>query len=196
MVVPVPGPGRALRVCGGGARVCPPPPPGAPPPVTHALHVRFGSTAAAAAFLAHPAVAGAVAGAAASAAADTGVLLFGGRVPSPSLESLFRRGPEWEAGVERVFVLAQVEGADGGAADAWLADVATLAESSVAGALQATAGRLAVPGIPAGATHALMTRFAGPAGLAAFLGLPAVAALAAGGGRGGRAAAARVGSDI
>ena len=122
-------------------------------------------------------------------------LLFAATAPD-GLEPLFRRGPEWEAGVEAVLVLAQVPGAADADADAYVAQLAALAESSLAGALQATHGRLVNPsgartfGAEGEAadleaerwTHALMARFEAADQLAAFLARPPVAALAEGGG--------------
>lgn len=143
---------------------------------THALHLRFPDPATASSFLAHPATAAAT-GALPPAALTT--LLFPGRVAAATLESLFRRGGAWESGVERVLLLAQ-RADDDAAADAWLSDIASLAESAAAGALQATGGRLVGGPAAAGATHALLARFADKGLLDRFMQLPAVASMAGG----------------
>lgn len=139
---------------------------------THALHMRFPDPATAATFLGHPATA-AKTGALPPSSLTT--LLFPGRVAAATLESLFRRGAEWEAGVEAALLLAQR--GDDAAADAWLSDVASLAESAAAGALQATGGRLVGGPGAGGATHALLARFEDAGQLGAFMRLPAVAAM-------------------
>jgi hypothetical protein len=164
------------------------------PAATHALSLRFGGAGPAAAFASHPAFAGPAAAAVASGllAAPPTVLAFTSRAPD-DLEPLFRRGAEWEEGVDVCLAFSEV-GSGGGAAsssspgaaadadaDAYLADLAALAESSLAGALQACPGRLVRPpsAAPAAWTHALLARFGGPSQAAAFLALPPLRAAAA-----------------
>lgn len=205
---------------------------------THALHMRFPNPRAAAAFVAHPAFSAAreraeAAAAAAGASNSSGsnssdcsdsdgnknnpvvVVAFEGRVDPPSLETLFRRGAEWESGVEHVMILSSCSNAEGGgagggagggeaeeeaaaaaAADKFVSQLRELAESSLAGAVQSTAGRVfsvggedppaaaaaaaadgSLPAPPLRPTHAVLTRFAAEEQLRAFLALPPVTAL-------------------
>jgi len=167
---------------------------------THALHMRFPTAAAASAFMAHGAFSAAAERArqASEKAGEGGpsrpplVAVFEGRVEPPSLETLFRRGPEWESGIEHALLLSShgsgEEGDEEGreaAADLFVSQLRELAESSLVGAVQSTSGRV-VSQAPSSsqssspqncATHAILTRFAGPEQLRAFLGLPPVEAL-------------------
>lgn len=167
---------------------------------THALHMRFANAAAAAAFISHGAFSAAAERASeASAGGGSGspprpplLAVFCGRVDPPSLESLFRRGPEWESGIEHALLLRSTsEGGSGdgdaGAADLYVSQLRELAESSLVGAVQSTSGRVVPPSSPphsassdspqCAATHAILTRFARPEQLRAFLALPPVKAL-------------------
>ena len=204
---------------------------------THALHMRFPNAAAAAAFIGHGAFSAAAerareassgsrregsdggggGGGGSSEGSSLPLLaVFSGRVDPPSLEALFRRGPEWESGIEHALLLSTSRGcgaqggsgggrggggaaaAEGGgdgeeaaaeaAADLFVSQLRELAESSLVGAVQSTSGRVvALPSSspphysssssPHRATHAILTRFAGPEQLRAFLELPPVKAL-------------------
>ena len=190
---------------------------------THALHMRFPNTAAASAFMAHSAFSAAAERARQASGKEEGegggpsrpplLAVFSGRVDPPSLETLFRRGPEWESGIEHALLLssqgcgrgggngdgggggdgdADADG-DGGegeqqeaAADLFVSQLRELAESSLVGAVQSTSGRVVAQAAPSSprspspqrcATHAILTRFAGPEQLRAFLELPPVKAL-------------------
>lgn len=158
------------------------------PLATHALALRFGGPAAAAGFVAHPAFDAPAAAAAAAGllARPPTVLAFETRAPD-DLEPLFRRGPEWEAGLDLCLVFSPTPAASPAepicAADAFISDLAALAESSLAGALQACSGRLVSPpssGLPGAASHALVARFERPDQAGAFLALPPVVAAASG----------------
>jgi len=167
--------------------------PSSPPSFTHALHVRFPNPKACTAFVAHPAFSAArdKAEEAAAAAASGGekthlVVAFEGRVNPPSLETLFRRGAEWESGVEHVMILSSSSEtgneASSAAADEFVSQLSELAESSLVGAVQSTSGRV-FPLVEDSddshlrPTHALLTRFAAEEQLRAFLALPPVEAL-------------------
>ena len=180
--------------------------PSSPPATdfTHALHMRFASAAAAQAFVSHKAFSEAREGAeraccssSSSSSSSSGggekskplLVVFSGRVDPPSLETLFRRGAEWESGIEHALLLASTSGEggkeDGGeeggeaAADLYVSQLRELAESSLVGAVQSTSGRIAAAAAasPHSATHAVLTRFAAPEQLRAFLELPPVKAL-------------------
>lgn len=176
---------------------------------THALHMRFANPAAATAFICHQAFSAALERAKNAAAAGGSseipgprpplLVVFSARVDPPSLETLFRRGPEWEAGIEHALLLSddvgqgegREEGTEGGgeaataAADLYVSQLRELAESSLVGAVQSTSGRVVqAPSSPSSssspphsATHAILTRFAGPEQLRAFLALPPIKAL-------------------
>lgn len=91
------------------------------------------------------------------------------------LEALFRRGDEFASGVEHVLLLQpSSEGAVG--ADMFLGKLAALAESSVAGGIQASYGAVICCAHTA-ATHVLMTRFAAQQQMQQFLQTPACAAV-------------------
>lgn len=186
---------------------------------THALHMRFPTAAAAAAFMAHGAFSAAAERARqASSGGKEGcegggpsrprpplVAVFEGRVEPPTLETLFRRGPEWESGIEHALLLSS-QGAEGGeedereaAADLFVSQLRELAESSLVGAVQSTSGRVVVSQASSSsssspqncATHAILTRFAGIEQLRAFLELdPVKALLSSDGGAGGAPPAA------
>jgi hypothetical protein len=171
------------------------------PAATHALALRFGAPAAAQHFVDHPAFSAPASTAIASGllARPPTILAFETRAPD-DLEPLFRRGPEWEAGLDLclVFAPAPSQPAPGAgdpvcSPDAFVSDLAALAESSLAGALQACPGRLVSPPttFPGGATHALVARFELASQAAAFLALPPLVAAA-----GGVEAAAAAGSPL
>jgi hypothetical protein len=107
---------------------------------------------------------------------DHAQLVFEGMV-TKRLEALFRRGEEFQSGVEHVLLLQP--GANGGVgADTFLAQLAELAESSVAGGIQASHGAV-ISCVHAAATHVLMTRFAAAQQVQQLLGTPACAAVVA-----------------
>ena len=166
-------------------------------PFTHLVYFRLSNRAALDRFVSHPlfaqtlqaalgpvvVVAGAAGGEQAYAE-----LVFEGSVDR-ALEPMFRRGPDYEpGGVEQLWLLAAANGKDDGDADAFLARLGELAESSAAGALQATCGRVmaASPAAPE-ITHVMMARFSGLPQAAAFAALPPCAAITGGGGGDGRA---------
>lgn len=93
------------------------------------------------------------------------------------LEALFRRGEEFATGVEHVLLL-QPGGAAPEAADAFLSQLGALAESSVAGGIQASHGAV-ISCVHAAATHVLMTRFASAAQVEQLLRTPACMAVLA-----------------
>ncbi len=173
------------------------------PTASHGLALRFPAPPAAASFVAHPAFAAPADAAVAAGllAAPPTILAFTTRSPDESLEALFRRGAEWEDGLEVCLVFAPVPGPEEGqgatpacSPDAFTSDLAALAESSLAGALQACPGRLVTPpssGLPPGASHALLARFARADQAEAFLSLPPLVAAA-----GGPDAAAAAGSPL
>jgi len=125
-----------------------------------------------------------------------------------ALEPMFRRGPDFEqpGGVEQLWLLGSSgedrggdRGADRGGGDrgagsagdasaaaSFLSRLGELAESSAAGAVQATFGPVIAASPPSALTHVLMARFAGLGQAAAFAALPPCAAIS-GGGRAGRA---------
>lgn len=143
---------------------------------THAVHFRLGNRASLEHLLVHPLMASSrdAVDALCSAASQ---LVFEGMV-AKRLEALFRRGEEYEAGVEHVLLLQP--GAGGGAgADEFLSNLASLAESSVAGGIQASHGAV-ISCVHAAATHVLMTRFAGMGQVQQLIGTPACAAVVGG----------------
>ncbi|RMZ52274.1 hypothetical protein APUTEX25_001664 [Auxenochlorella protothecoides] len=125
--------------------------PGAPAlrgaPFQHGVMSRFADPQRRASYLSHPRFASVLEGgggapglAATAPTLCAWTLTFDTRVPR-DLETLFRRGEEWEAGVELVLGFALPQGAGGGhgaavAATDLLSGVADLAESSVYGAVQ------------------------------------------------------------
>ena len=124
--------------------------------------------------------------------AEVACLLWEGRVPK-ELEGIFRRGEEWESGVELVAALARAPGAEDGDVAEVLTLTQQLAQSSAYGAVQVSAGpclglapgggaAAAAAGAAAGQQpdYVLMARFSTAEQLAAFRGSGPMAALAAG----------------
>eukprot|EP00884_Botryococcus_braunii_P014845 jgi/Botrbrau1/23361/Bobra.0051s0014.1 len=62
---------------------------------------------------------------------------------TPELESIFRRGPDWELGLEHITLLQAQGDFDEEEVNLFLGQLSVLAGSSLAGALQTTFGRLA-----------------------------------------------------
>jgi hypothetical protein len=161
-----------------------PPPPQAPAGggdgwqcgFTHAVHFRLANRASLEHLMVHPLMA-ASRDAVDQLCTSSSQLVFEGLV-AKRLEALFRRGEEFEAGVEHVLLLQP--GASGGVgADAFLCQLAALAESSVAGSIQASHGAV-ISCVHAAATHVLMTRFAAPQQVQLLHGTPACGAVVAG----------------
>lgn len=147
---------------------------------THAVHFRLANRTSLEHLLTHPLM-GASRDAVSQLCASASELVFEGLV-ARRLEALFRRGQEYEAGVEHLLLLqAQRDSSDGGAVgvDAFLHRMAGLAESSVAGGIQASHGAL-ISCVHAAATHVLMTRFAALPQVQQLLDTPACAAVVAG----------------
>lgn len=142
---------------------------------THAVHFRLASRLHLEHLMAHPLMASSR-DQVADMCTDHAQLVFEGMV-TKRLEALFRRGEEFESGVEHVLLLQP--GANGGlGADAFLAQLAELAESSVAGGIQASHGAV-ISCVHAAATHVLMTRFAVMQQVQQLLSTPACAAVVA-----------------
>lgn len=142
---------------------------------THAVHFRLGSRLNLEHLMAHPLMSSSR-DAVDALCTDHAQLVFEGMV-TKRLEALFRRGEEFESGVEHVLLL-QPSSNGGLGADAFLAQLAELAESSVAGGIQASHGAV-ISCVHAAATHVLMTRFAAPQQVQQLLGTPACAAVVA-----------------
>lgn len=142
---------------------------------THAVHFRLSSRLHLEHLMVHPLMSSS-SDAVASLCTDHAQLVFEGMV-TKRLEALFRRGEEFESGVEHVLLLQP--GANGGlGADAFLDQLAELAESSVAGGIQASHGAV-ISCVHAAATHVLMTRFASLQQVQQLLSTPACAAVIA-----------------
>lgn len=101
-------------------------------------------------------------------------IVFEGMV-AKRLEALFRRGDEFASGIEHILLLRPGRNS-GEAADVFLDKLAALAESSVAGGIQASRGAV-ICCFHASATHVLMTRFAAAQQIQQFLHTPACAAV-------------------
>ncbi|GBF98482.1 hypothetical protein Rsub_11692 [Raphidocelis subcapitata] len=166
---------------------------------THFVHFRLANRAALDALRRNPLHAALLRDALAPlSTAPPSLLAFEARLPR-ELEGLFRRGDEFGEGTELLLLLGPSTdagttggGATGGAED-FLSRLAAFAESSAAGALQASAGAVVAAGSGGGAgdggsawpgpvppTHALMARFPGPRQAGVFLASPPCAAAAAG----------------
>lgn len=142
---------------------------------THAVHFRLANRLKLEHLMAHPLMASSR-DAVAELCTDHAQLVFEGMV-TKRLEALFRRGEEFESGVEHILLLQP--GANGGlGADDFLSQLAGLAESSVAGGIQASHGAV-ISCVHAAATHVLMVRFAAPQQVQQLLGTPACAAVIA-----------------
>jgi hypothetical protein len=142
---------------------------------THAVHYRLDSRSALETLLLHPMTA-ALQVRISSECATSAQLVFQGAV-TKRLEALFRRGDEYASGVEHILLLQP--GASGGAgADVFLERLAALAESSVAGGIQASYGAV-ISCAHTAATHVLMTRFAAAQQVQQLLATPACAAVMA-----------------
>jgi hypothetical protein len=142
---------------------------------THAVHYRLSSRSALETLLLHPMTA-ALQERISSECAASAQLVFEGAI-TKRLEALFRRGDEYASGVEHILLLQP--GASGGAdADVFLERLAALAESSVAGGIQASYGAV-ISCAHTAATHVLMTRFAAAQQVQQLLATPACAAVMA-----------------
>lgn len=142
---------------------------------THAVHFRLASRLQLEHLMAHPLM-GSGRDQVDAVCNDHAQLVFEGMV-TKRLEALFRRGEEFESGVEHVLLLQP--GANGGlGADAFLSQLAELAESSVAGGIQTSHGAV-ISCVHAAATHVLMTRFAALQQVQQLLNTPACAAVVA-----------------
>jgi hypothetical protein len=137
---------------------------------THVVHFRLMSRGAFEEFMAHPMTAKVMSETIAPLCKQTAQVVFEGLV-TKQLEALFRRGEEFESGLEHVIMMVpgQANPAD---AQAFLGQLATLAESSVAGGIQASYGAaLCCPHLD-GCTHVFMTRFAAKQQIQQFLMTP------------------------
>lgn len=91
------------------------------------------------------------------------------------LEAIFRRGEEYATGIEHILLLQQsIEGLSGAAT--FLQKLGELAESPVAGGIQASHGAV-VSSVNSMATHVFMTRFTAQKQVQSFLQSPACAAI-------------------
>jgi hypothetical protein len=142
---------------------------------THAVHYRLSSRNALETLLLHPMMA-AMQDQISSRCAASAQLVFEGTV-TKRLEALFRRGDEYASGVEHILLL-QPGDSGGTGADEFLERLAALAESSVAGGIQASYGAV-ISCAHTAATHVLMTRFAAPQQVQQLLATPACAAVMA-----------------
>ncbi|KAK9907748.1 hypothetical protein WJX75_009165 [Coccomyxa subellipsoidea] len=111
------------------------------PPFTHAVRFRFGSQAAANQFLTSEAVQGVLADDSTSTSQRNTTVLFEGRIAS-DLEAMFCRGSEWERGAEHAIIFKAASTATSEQIEEYLVQLAALAESSLAGALQCTYGKI------------------------------------------------------
>ncbi|BDA48047.1 hypothetical protein COCOBI_11-3040 [Coccomyxa sp. Obi] len=144
---------------------------------THAVRFRFGSQAAADSFLSNAAVQTCLTKDLASKLQSRKLVLFEGPVAS-DLEAIFCRGSEWDSGAEHIFIFKATPQATSREVDEHLKQLAALAESSLAGALQTTHGKISSSSYEdSGGTHAMLTRFETQKQLQAFLRLPPCAAL-------------------
>lgn len=140
---------------------------------SHAVHYRLSNRCALETLLLHPLMA-AMQDEIHSQCANSAQLVFEGTV-AKRLEALFRRGDEFASGVEHILLLQP--GSNGGAgADAFLERLAALAESSVAGGIQASYGAV-ISCAHTAATHVLMTRFAAQQQIEQLLATPACVAV-------------------
>ncbi|KAF6261209.1 hypothetical protein COO60DRAFT_1636954 [Scenedesmus sp. NREL 46B-D3] len=142
---------------------------------THAVHYRLSSRSALETLLLHPIMA-ALQDRISCQCAASAQLVFEGAV-TRRLEALFRRGDEYASGVEHIFLL-QPGNSGGMGADDFLQRLAALAESSVAGGIQASYGAV-ISCAHTAATHVLMTRFAAVQQVQQLLATPACAAVMA-----------------
>lgn len=144
---------------------------------THAVRFRFGSRMAADSFLSNAAVQTCLTIDVASKLQTRKLVLFDGRVAS-DLEAIFCRGSEWDSGAEHIFIFKATPHATSREVDEYLTQLAAMAESSLAGALQATHGKILSSKFEdSGGTHAMLARFETQKQLQAFLRLPPCAAL-------------------
>lgn len=140
---------------------------------THAVHFRLSNRSALDSFMAHPLMSQ-MQEQVRELCTRSAHIIFEGSV-TKRLEALFRRGEEFASGVEHVLLLQP--GSNGGiGADVFLEQLGALAESSVAGGIQASHGAV-LSSENAAATHVLMTRFAAPQQVQQLLQTPAGAAV-------------------
>ncbi len=110
------------------------------PPFTHAVLFRYGQDSIMRAFLGNERIQEMLERGAASAATDVSTLCFTSAVPN-ELEAIFRRGSEWDEGVEAVIALKLQPGCPAEDAAEFLSLTQQLAGSSAFGAVQAVSGR-------------------------------------------------------
>lgn len=159
------------------------------PPFTHAVLFRYGQEPLMRAFLANERVREMLERGAAGAAAAAATLCFTSGVPN-ELEAIFRRGSEWDEGVEAVLALSLNAGVPAEDAAEFLSLTQQLASSSAFGAVQAASGRASDllrhfdsgdgDGDGNGGAcpdFVLLVRFEGKEQLAAFVACPPVAAV-------------------
>eukprot|EP00775_Hariotina_reticulata_P013471 gene13471-13597_t len=140
---------------------------------THAVHFRLSNRMALNSFKAHPLMFQ-MQQQVSDLCTGSAEIVFEGTI-SKRLEALFRRGEEFASGVEHVLLLQP--GSNGSiGADTFLSQLGALAESSVAGGIQASHGAV-LSCAPAAATHVLMTRFAAYQQVQQLLQTPAGAAV-------------------
>jgi len=148
--------------------------PAQPDLYTHAVHFRLSNRMALDSFMAHPLMSQ-MQQQISELCTGSARIIFEGLV-TKRLEALFRRGEEFASGVEHVMLLQP--GSNGGiGADTFLEKLGALAESSVAGGIQASQGCCPSLLEHAAATHVLMTRFAAPQQVQQLLQTPAGAAM-------------------
>lgn len=140
---------------------------------THAVHFRLSSRSALENLHKHPLMSK-VQEQVNNQCSTSARIVFEGLV-AKRLETLFRRGDEFASGVEHVLLL-QPSNEEGMDADMFLEKLAAFAESSTAGGVQASYGRIVCSDHTL-ATHVLMTRFAALQQMQQFLQTPACAAV-------------------
>eukprot|EP00877_Chromochloris_zofingiensis_P003522 jgi/Chrzof1/13170/Cz07g22180.t1 len=140
------------------------------PSFTHAVHFRLPANVSPDHILQHPLHKQAFQGAVQQLCLSSAQLVFQGCVAN-QLEALFRRGEEYEVGIEHI-MLMHTDASRESESDMFLSRLATLAESSVAGGLQSSYGK-AIFSSSISPTHVFMTRFATEQQVGLFLQTPA-----------------------
>ncbi|CAL5228940.1 g12169 [Coccomyxa viridis] len=143
---------------------------------THGCRFRCGDRQKGEAFLASPAVQAPLSSEQGKRCSAQSIYIVAGQVPA-DLEAIFCRGIEWDCGVEHVLLLQAREGVQDEQLEEQLSQLAALAESSLAGAIQCTHGPATLSSRQGGVekfevTHAMLTRFETVKQLQAFLRLP------------------------
>ena len=155
--------------------------PAAAPPFSHAVLFRYGQDRVMQSFLGHGCTVEILEKAVETTAVTLSTLTFSTSVPS-ELESIFRRGSEWDEGYEFIARVGVQEGASAEDAREFLDLTQQLAMSSAFGAVQAVSGRCSTDDddCTTSVDFMVLARFQTKQQVEAFVQCPPVAAMMSG----------------